>query len=179
MIFADDTFHFEWLRTVGHAPYGAADIAECLATASRITNADMESWHREWFATAERVRAGAEQSEAGGHQVSARLAWLRASNYYRASEFFLHDHPDDPRLLATWRASRDAFARAAALLPHPAEAVEIPYAGTTLAGYFYRVDATATPRPTLVFHGGLDSTLEELYAAGAAAAVSQIGRAHV
>ena len=169
-VFADETFAFEWLRTVGHAPYGAADIGECLATASRIVDGDLESWHREWYRTAERVRCGAEASAAGGHAVSACAAFLRASNYYRAAEFFLHEHPDDARILATWRASRDAFARAAALLPHPAEAVEIPYEGTTLSGYFYRVDDGPGPRLTLIFHGGLDSTLEELYTAAAVAA---------
>jgi len=172
-VFADDTFMFEWLRTIGHAPYGGADIAECLVTAGRIADGDVESWHREWHGLAGRVRDAAEQSAAGGHRVSARQAYLRASNYYRAAEFFLHEHPDDPRLLATWRASRDAFATAARLLPHPAEPVEIPYGNTALAGYFYRVDDRPSPRPTLVFHGGLDSTLEELYFAGAAAAVAR------
>jgi alpha-beta hydrolase superfamily lysophospholipase len=172
-IFADETFAFEWLRTVGHAPYGAADIGECLAAADQIVDGDLESWHQGWFRTAERVRRGAEASAAGGHRVSACAAYMRASNYYRAAEFFLHEHPGDPRLLATWRASRDTFARAAALLPHPAEAVEIPYEGTTLAGYFYRVDDSAVPRPTLIFHGGLDSTLEELYPAAASAVLAR------
>jgi dienelactone hydrolase len=119
------------------------------------------------------VRHEAEVSEAGGHTMSARGGYLRASNYYRAAEFFLHERADDPHILATWRASRDAFARAATLLPHPAESVEIPYQGTTLSGYFYRPDDTNMPRPTLIFHGGLDSTLEELYPAGAHAAVAR------
>ncbi|HEY7030022.1 MAG TPA: alpha/beta hydrolase [Thermomicrobiales bacterium] len=172
LVFVDETFSFEFLRTLGHAPYGAADIGECLATASRIADGDVEIWHREWYRTAERVRHDAEASEAGGHPVSARGAYLRASNYYRAAEFFLHERPDDPRILATWRASRNAFARAVSLLPHPAEAVEIPYEGTTLSGYFYRPVDDVPPRPTLVFHGGLDSTLEELYPAGAVAALA-------
>jgi dienelactone hydrolase len=172
-VFGDDTFMFEWLRTVGHAPYGGADIGECLVTAQRIVDGDVESWHREWFRLAERVRETAEASAAGAHHVSARQAFLRAANYYRAAEFFLHEHPADPRVLATWRASRDAFAHAARLLPHPAEPVEIPYDGTSLAGYFYRASDDGLPRPTLVFHGGLDSTLEELYFAGAAAAVAR------
>ena len=33
------------------------------------------------------------------------------------------------------------------------------------------MDTSDTPRPTLLFHGGFDSTVEELYFAGAAAAV--------
>jgi dienelactone hydrolase len=173
LVFADDTFSFELLRTIGHAPYGAADIGECLATASRIDDGDVDSWHREWLRTADRACGGADTSAAGGHAVSARGAYLRASNYYRAAEFFLHEDPDDPRILATWGASRDAFTRAAALLPHPAEAIEIPYEGTTLAGHFYQPDDLSAPRRTVIFHGGLDSTLEELYPAAAAAAVAR------
>src|SRR5262249_46269828 len=48
--------------------------------------------------------------------------------------------------------------------------VRIPYEGTTLPGYFYRVDESGVPRPTLLSLGGFDSTGEELYffAAGAA-----------
>ncbi len=105
--------------------------------------------------------------------MSARSGFLRASNYYRAAEFFLHEDPADPRGLATWRASRDAFAAAVPLLPHPAEAVEIPYEGTTLSGYLYRPDESPRLHPILIFHGGLDSTLEELYPAAAAAAVAR------
>jgi pimeloyl-ACP methyl ester carboxylesterase len=172
-LFADDTFWFEWLRTAGHTAYGAADIGECLVTASRIADGDFESWHREWFCRAERVRGEADRSYANGHRVSACRAYLRASNYSRAAEFFLHDATPDPRMLPTWRASRDAFARAAALLPHPAEAVEIPYEGTTLSGYFFRVDDSPEPRPTIIFHGGFDSTLEELYPAAGAAAIER------
>ena len=140
LVFADETFAFELLRTMGHAAAGAADIGECLAAASRMQDGDVESWHREWLALADRVRREAEDSAAGGHAVSARGGFLRASNYYRAAEFFLHEDAADPRLLATWRASRDAFARAVPLLPHPAEAVAFPYEGTTLAGYLYRAD---------------------------------------
>jgi dienelactone hydrolase len=173
LVFADETFAFELLRTMGHAAAGAADAGECLAAAARMSDGDVESWHREWLALADRVNREAEISAAGGHAVSARGGFLRASNYYRAAEFFLHEEAADPRLLATWRASRDAFARAAPLLPHPAEAVAIPHEGTTLAGYLYRPDESPQPRPLLIFHGGLDSTLEELYPAAAAAAVER------
>jgi pimeloyl-ACP methyl ester carboxylesterase len=171
LVFADQTFSFELLRAVGYAPYGGADIGECVATARRIRERDFESWHAEWRKTADRLRGTAEEALAAQHPVSAREAFLRASNYYRTAEFFLHTDPADPRLLATWRASRDCFAAAAGLLSPPGEPIEIPFEGTTLPGYFYRPEGTTTPRPTLIFHGGFDSTVEELYFAGAAAAV--------
>lgn len=130
-----------------------------------------ERWYTEWTRTAQRVQKIAEDCLAREHPLSARKAYLRASNYYRTAEFFLHTTPSDPRLLTTWQASRDCFVQAAIRLAFPCEAVEIPYEGSTLPGYFYRVDHADTPRPTLIFHGGFDSTVEELYFVGAAAAL--------
>jgi len=171
LTFKDQAFSFELLRAVGYAPYGGADLGECLATAERIKEGDLESWHTEWLTTAERIQAIAEEALAKQHAISAREAFLRASNYYRTAEFFLHTDPTDPRVAATWRASRACFASAARLFSPPFEPVEIPFEDTTLPAYFYKPDNTSTPRPTLIFHGGFDSIVEELYFAGAAAAL--------
>jgi alpha-beta hydrolase superfamily lysophospholipase len=46
-----------------------------------------------------------------------------------------------------------------------------PYEDTTLPGYLFLVDDSGTPRPTLLYHGGYDSTLEENYFALAAGAL--------
>jgi dipeptidyl aminopeptidase/acylaminoacyl peptidase len=68
-------------------------------------------------------------------------------------------------------ASQQAFAQAADLLDIPASKVRIPYQGTTLPGYFFFADTTGEPRPTVIYHGGYDSTLEEDYLALAAGAL--------
>ncbi|HUR05078.1 MAG TPA: dipeptidyl aminopeptidase, partial [Nonomuraea sp.] len=94
----DPTFWYETLRSFGHIAYGGADFGEVLVTAQRITEGDYDSWHDEWLATADRVAAEAERSLAAGHEVSARDGFLRASNYYRSAEFFLHGDPSDPRV---------------------------------------------------------------------------------
>ena len=94
---------------------------------------------------------------------SAREAFLRASNYYRTAEFFLHGNPRDPRILETWRQSRETFRRAARLFDHPIEVVKIPYGDTTLPGYVCRPDNSRTPRKTLILQTGFDGTAEELY----------------
>jgi pimeloyl-ACP methyl ester carboxylesterase len=165
MHFQDPTFSFEFLRMVSAAVGGGSDINECFQTASRITEGDVESWHREWNRTAERIHGIADDCLAHGHRVSAREAYLRASNYYRSAEFFLYldyEKPD-PRALPTYQKSVQCFRQAARLFPFPCEEVSIPYEGTVLPGYFYRVDDSATPRPTLLLHGGYDSTGEEMY----------------
>jgi hypothetical protein len=163
LIFHDPSFSYELVRAIGYAVSGGADIGECLSTASRIQEGDCESWYQEWCRTAQRVQALADAALETGSRVSAREAYLRASNYYRSAEFYLHTTPDDPRSLPTWEKSRSCFRQALALSTFVCEEVEIPYEGTSLPGYFYQVDRSETPRPTLLIHGGYDSTGEELY----------------
>ena len=173
LVFEDQTFSFELIRTIGYAPYGGADIGECLVTASRIRQGDFESWHEQWSKTARRVHALADDALQQGKRVSAREAYLRASNYYRTAEFFLHGNPPDPRILSTWANSRATFRQAVKLLDTPVEEVLIPYEGTALPGYCYRPDESHEPRPTLIVHGGYDSIVEELYFMIAAAAIQR------
>ena len=148
-------------------------IGECLATAARIQAADLESWHAEWLKTADRLQTHAKTSLENGQLVSARQSYLRACNYYRTAEFFLHHTPTDPRILTTWHNSQKCFSKAATLFFPAIEAIAIPYEDTTLPGYFYRVDNAGSPRPTLIVYPGFDSTLEELHFFAAAAAVMQ------
>jgi pimeloyl-ACP methyl ester carboxylesterase len=170
LLFPEDTaFWYETQRTLGHAAYGGADIGEVLTTAQAITAGDYDSWHDEWLATADWVSAEAEKMLAEGHRISARDALMRANNYYRAAEFFLHGNPDDPRIAHAYNRGRECF-RAAALCDPPIEPVEIPYEGTVLHGYFYRASGSDTgPRPTMIMHSGFDGTCEELHWFGAAA----------
>lgn len=179
VVFQDPTFSSQLLRTIGATYYKGADIGECLSTAYRIKEGDFESWYTEWLKTAQRVHKYADDCLAGNHKVSARQAYLRASNYYRAAEFLLIS-PEDPRIQTTWGSSKECFSNAGKLFSPPIESIEIPYEGTTLPGHFYRLNensnndtATPPPRPTLIAHGGFDSTLEELYTFAAAPALER------
>ncbi|MCO6000130.1 alpha/beta hydrolase family protein [Actinoallomurus rhizosphaericola] len=166
-------FWYETLRTLGHVAYGGADFGEVVVTAQRITAGDYDSWHDEWLATADRVEAEARAALAGGHRVSARDAFLRASNYYRNAEFFLHGDASDSRIVHAYDASVDCFQQAAALFTPAIEPVEIPYEGTVLPGYLYRADDSGAARPTVVMCNGFDGTVEEMHFFGAAAAVER------
>lgn len=160
-IFNDPTFSYETLRTLGYAPYGGADIGEVLTTAYAIEEGSFESWYTQWHALADKVRDCAEHYRQQGETLSASQNLLKASNYYRTAEFFLHGNPDDPRLLATWSSSRDTFQQGMRLSGKPFEIVSIPFEDTAMPGYFYKIDDQ--PRKTLLVHGGYDSTGEELY----------------
>jgi pimeloyl-ACP methyl ester carboxylesterase len=96
---------------------------------------------------------------------------LRASNYYRASEFFMREDLQDPRSKRAYERTVDCYQNAAKLFDPPIESVEIPYERTTLPGYFHRVDALPKARPTLIAHTGFDGCAEELHFGAARAAV--------
>ena len=172
IVFQDPTFSSQLLRTISQTYYGGADIGECLSTAYRIEQGNFESWYSEWLKTAQRVHNYANESLLSGHKVSAREGYLRASNYYRAAEFLLID-PEDLRILETWGRSKECFNKAAELFSFTVESIEIPYEGTSLPGHMYTVDENKNRRPTLIVHGGFDSTLEELYTFAAAPALQR------
>ena len=135
LIFKDETFSYELIRAMGYAPYGGADIGECVATAAAIRDGDMESWYAEWSRTADRVAVIGQHGHSAGRLVSAREALLRASNYYRVAEFFVVAlDVGDRRAKEAARRSRETFASAAALFDPPFERLSIPYEGTTLSG---------------------------------------------
>ncbi|NGN63518.1 alpha/beta hydrolase [Streptomyces sp. A7024] len=171
--FTDESFSFEALRTAGHGSYGGAELGEVLATCALVPEGDEAAWHRAWAGTAERVHRTATAAAAAGHRVSARQAYLRASNYYRTADFYRRDDPDhDAESARLAGAAKECFAAAAERMDTPVRAVRIPYEDTTLPGYHFLADDTGQPRPTVVHFGGFDSTLEELYfflAAGALA----------
>jgi pimeloyl-ACP methyl ester carboxylesterase len=179
-LFNDQSFSFETLRALAYIPYGGADIGEVTSTASRIADGDKAAWYSEWRALAERIHADGDRSAAAGHPVSARESFLRASNYYRVCEFYLRvDSSNDPEVRAVGQLSVDSFAGAAQFMNPAPQRVSFPYEDTTLPGWWIPADlGTAHPtggdpegaRPTLLFHGGFDSTEEELYFSGGAAA---------
>jgi pimeloyl-ACP methyl ester carboxylesterase len=167
----DESFAFEFVRNLGFMYYGGSDLGEMIATAGLIKEGDEESWYTEFDKLARRILSRADASLAAGHRESAREAYLRASTYFRTAEFYLHANPGDPRILAESRASQKAYAEAAKLSGPTWEPVQIPYEGTTLPGYFYKADNSGKPRPTIMFFGGFDSSVEELFYSGGAPAI--------
>jgi dienelactone hydrolase len=173
-LFPDDVqFWFETVRAFSAAEYGGAQFGEVLATSARIMPGDYDSWYDAWNETADRTAREAADQLSRGHRVSARDSYLRASGSYRNSEFFLHGDPKDPRIARAYRLSVDCYKRCAELYDPPITPVEIPYEHTTLPGYLHRVDASNTPRPTVIMHTGFDGSAEEMHVSGARAAVER------
>jgi pimeloyl-ACP methyl ester carboxylesterase len=173
ILLKDDFFDFQTLRALGYAPYGAADVGECVTTAQRITRVDQRDWIENWLATATRIRNTADESLAAGDKVGARSAYFRASNYFRTANIFALETGALPTLRAGYANEVSSFRAGAALLDVPPRILEIPYEGQTLPGYFFTPSDDDRPRPTLILTNGYDGTAEELYFADGVAALER------
>jgi pimeloyl-ACP methyl ester carboxylesterase len=160
--FDDSEYDGQFLRTLDYGPSGA-QIGEAWAIAGQIKAGDAESWYNAWSSCADRLYDLGVRSAAAGNRVSARNAFLRASNYYRSAYIFMFALPVDPRVIAAYTKQTEAFQKAAALFEQPPEVLKIPYANTALPGYFIKPDSSNTARKTLLCTGGYDSTCEEVF----------------
>jgi pimeloyl-ACP methyl ester carboxylesterase len=173
-VFDDVLLDGQLLRTVGAAPYGGADIGECLATARRVQGTDLDSWYAEWTELASSTAALGASELASGRDETARAAFFRAANYHRNAGVMLMGTPLDDRLRSSNATQTAVFRQGAALLASPPEIVAIPFEGTTLPGYHFRAAGGGEdPRPTVILLGGYDGTVEELYFFNGAAALSR------
>ncbi|KAM0522380.1 hypothetical protein ACHAPE_001969 [Trichoderma viride] len=166
-ITAKKFFNFEYLRVLGTSPFQGAEVGECLEAAHKIRSNDPESWYRAWSEAALKSEEIAETALRTRDREAARWAFLRSSNYRRASEFLLHHNPEDTRLSSTISLSIKNFKKACQLFDDPVHFLEIPYEnGATLPAYlFMPTSASKLPgkTPVVISTGGFDSTQEELY----------------
>ena len=167
LFFEDPSWDSQVERTVAKAPYGCADIGEVFAIAARATPGDLDSWYSAWFQAAESTRALAQDEHAVGHEVSAGLAYLRATEYYRSAYFFCRRDIGGESLQTAWGRSREMFRAALPTLPYAVEVVQIPFEGIHLEGYVLRPRSGPTG-PTVLFPCGYDGPVEESYSLGGA-----------
>nr|MDO8079513.1 alpha/beta hydrolase [Candidatus Freyarchaeota archaeon] len=158
--FRSSEMNYQFIRTLTH-PYGGAEFGECFYAAEHTKDGDPESWVKAWTEVAARVEAQADEALAKRRRLSARDNFLRASNYYRAAEFYAPW--DNPQHHEAWKKSRSCFRSAAALFDPPIEILKIPFESKILPGYFLRAKGSGAKHPTLIVLGGYDSTGEELY----------------
>jgi pimeloyl-ACP methyl ester carboxylesterase len=158
----DPDLDYQLQRSLAKADFGMANAGECLQIASEIGDGGLEAWHPKFSGFADRLRERGDTAAAGGHAISARGTYLRASEYYRNAFFFIRGKLDDERVQGAFRASRECFRAAAELHDHPLLPVESPADADPWSGYL-GVPRGAGPHPLLLAPGGYDSTAEELY----------------
>jgi Prolyl oligopeptidase family len=161
--FKHDDYQFGFEIALGATYRGAADAGEVLATAARIKDGDADAWVREWLATAEGVRAAAEQARTS---VTALAHHRRAATYYSTALYLVDHSHEAARRLEIWRAQRECWDRIVDL--SGGERVAIPYEDTTLPGWFF--PAGDGPRPLVIVNNGSDGPNSAAWVQGGAAA---------
>ncbi|HYL76858.1 MAG TPA: hypothetical protein VEU96_21760 [Bryobacteraceae bacterium] len=172
-LFADPEFDFTARIVLGTSYYGVGNPGKLFAIAAAIKNGDFEAAYQAYYSAGVEARQWAEAAAAKKHRISARDAWLWAAGYFSASLRFLDGTTDLTRLLPTWGQYETCWKEAAALY-HPAiERVEIPYEGTTLTGWLFRVDDTRRRRPLAILNNGADGSELSMYVLGAAGGLAR------
>lgn len=157
--FKDQSYHFETLRVLNDEPAGGSDTEEVLETIKHIRSGDAQGWYKAWSDTAERTLALAERTQ---DAQSRGGAFLRAHSYFRTAEFFLP--PSDPKRSIATQKNLSAFSNGLAALGVKCEQMEAPYGnGYRLPIRYYPAEAQNHKKTLLVFVGGYDATLEQLY----------------
>lgn len=164
MFFKTFEFDFETRRLMWYCPYGGSDFAEVSTTVEKIRERDCESWYREWKNVGDILTSRKYLSE-----TSKGKAFLRASRYYQAAEFFLH--PIDPRKIEVYEKSVDYFYHALSLLNISYQSKEIQFEEITLRTLYFRTSKMC--RGTMLICSGFDGLLEELYFTNVKAALEE------
>lgn len=156
--FNDQAYHFQTLRALNDARSDGAETGEILEAVKNIKEGDPQSWFYGWENAGNRVLERANKIE---DPMSKGQAYLRAHNYLRTAEFFLD--PDDEKRPSAFDKSVEIFHKGLDSLGVKYEKINIPYGEHHLNAIYYPGPSGADKKPLIVFVGGFDSTLEELY----------------
>lgn len=162
---------FQLMRLLGAAGAGGSTPGKVFAARARMVNNDPREWPGAFSPMADRLVKLADQNVKQGHLLAAAFALLRASNYYRSSEYYSDSFGDTA--LQFGQKSRNAFIWAAGMLAHHIVAVDIPFEGHDLPGYFMQPASGSADGRTVIIMTGFDGTAEELYFQSAADALNR------
>ncbi len=165
----DPLYHTFFLRTLSHASSLGADTGECFAALQEATRNGLttHAWAAAWSTQAKRLDEHAARMLVMNppQTLSARLAYLRASNYHRTAFLPLFGHPlDEGTVMPAYEATRSSFSKATALFEPPLVPLEVPYEDAMLGGYLCKPPSGVVSNDRLhILIGGYDAPMEELY----------------
>jgi len=162
--FKNQTYHHAVLRALNQIATQGADISEVLQATTRMRAGDEQNWFAEWTALGDRNVARARSAR---NRQSRGEALLRAHTYYARAAFYLPWN--DPKRPASYDLNRRVFYEGLDTLGVRHEKIDVPYGANTLKAVYYPAPKPVGG-PLIVFHGGYDTIVEELYFFLAAAA---------
>lgn len=172
-LFEDPTFDFQTRIMLGSSYYGCGNPGKLSVILSQIEDGNPESAFQAFFKAGLEARQWANEALEKQHLESARQALLWAANYLYTSLYFLEGSRDVARLLPTWQSYAACWSKAASLFTPAIERLEIPYEGTTITGWFFRVDDSRKKRPLVILNNGADGSELDMYFAGAAGGLAR------
>jgi fermentation-respiration switch protein FrsA (DUF1100 family) len=167
--YRDADFDFQVRCLLGHAPSGASEPGEVLATIAGIKDGDHREWFTAWHELGLRLLAGAEELGESGRFDSASGTYLRAASYLSLAV----DSAADDERLTVFREHRAAWDGFIDTTVYSAERVAIPYEGDELPGYLIRPGDDDEPRPTLILNNGSDGSHSSMWGDGAHGALAR------
>jgi pimeloyl-ACP methyl ester carboxylesterase len=165
--FKNQTYHHAVLRALNQVSTHGADISEVLQATTRMQAGDEQNWFAEWTALGDRNLGRARSAR---NRQSRGEALLRAHTYYARAQFYLPWN--DPKRPATFDLTRKVFYEGLDTLRVSYEKIDVPYGANQLKAVYYPAP-NPVAGPLIVFCGGYDSIVEELYFFLAASATSR------
>ena len=166
MLFSDP-LHDEFAAwATGYVTSGGADYGEIVAIADRLPqDADDGAFFDVWAAAGERHITAADDGERAGHLATATGHLLRAAVCYGVAIHVVYGRPVDERMSAGFESLTAAFTRAMLLGEQPGEALQVPFDGYELPGWFLPAQGSrpGDVRPTVIINNGYDATMADAY----------------
>ena len=149
-------FMFNWVLGMGEIV--GLSHGEIFYAIAGIKDGDPAGWREGFRREGHYLRQRAldfeqEQQAAAGH------SFLAAAAAYRAS--LIYTDPTEASFGTRVSEMEEAFGRGTALLGVPLRAIEVPFEGGSLPGYYLEQDLPA--RPTVLMIGGGDTFREDLF----------------
>lgn len=157
--FTDAEMDFQLIRQLGASAYRASSIGECLNITNNINSNNPEKWVSEFTRLGEWQKDDGLERLVKGHVISGREQLFKASNSFRAAEFFTPCSSELHRKLGL--NSADCFSTAISNMDLHFENHSIPYKNINLPAYFISPANDGVKRPTVMIVSGFDGTLEE------------------
>jgi pimeloyl-ACP methyl ester carboxylesterase len=165
--FKNQTYHHAVLRALNQVAAHGADISEVLQATTRMQAGDEQNWFAEWTALGDR---NMDRARSIRNRQSRGEAMLRAHTYYARAQFYLPWN--DPKRPPAFDLTRKVFYEGLDTLSVAYEKIDVPYGANQLKAVYYPAP-NPIAGPLIVFCGGFDSILEELYFFLAASAISR------
>jgi pimeloyl-ACP methyl ester carboxylesterase len=169
--FNDAEMDFQLIRQLGSSAYRGASIGECFSIANNISENSPELWVKEFTNLGEWQKQDGLERLVKNHVVSGREQLLKASNSFRAAEYYSPCSSKEHRKLGL--NSADCFYTAISNMDLHFENHAIPYKNINIPAYFISPANDGEKRPTLMIVSGFDGTLEEEFILRGLAAVER------